>query len=44
LAGLPRRELFDLPDPKLAVLEQALRRGRAVRINLTEPDPGLVET
>ncbi|MEP7368625.1 MAG: acVLRF1 family peptidyl-tRNA hydrolase [Dermatophilaceae bacterium] len=38
LAGLPRRELFDLPDPKLAVLEQALRRGRTVRINLTEPN------
>ena len=38
LAELPRRELFDLPDPKLAVLEQALRRGRAVRITLTEPD------
>jgi len=44
LAGLPRRELFDLPDPKLAVLEQALRRGRAVRINLTEPETGLVES
>jgi hypothetical protein len=44
LAQLPRRELFDLPDPKLAVLEQALRRGRAVRINLTEPDAGLVES
>ena len=38
LVELPRRELFDLPDPKLAVLEQALRRGRAVRITLTEPD------
>jgi Actinobacteria/chloroflexi VLRF1 release factor len=44
LAELPRRELFDLPDPKLAVLEQALRRGRAVRINLTEPDAGLVKS
>jgi hypothetical protein len=38
LASLPRRELFDLPDPRLAVLKQALRRGRAVRITLTEPD------
>jgi Actinobacteria/chloroflexi VLRF1 release factor len=37
IAGLPRRELFDLPDPKLVVLRQALRRGRAVRITLTEP-------
>ena len=43
LARLPRRELFDLPDPKLSVLEQALRRGRAVRINLTEPDVKLVK-
>jgi hypothetical protein len=38
LAELPRRELFDLPDPKLVVLERALRRGRAVRITLTESD------
>jgi hypothetical protein len=44
LAELPRRELFDLPDPKLAVLQQALRRGRAVRINLTEPDARLVRS
>jgi hypothetical protein len=39
LLPLPRRELFDLPDPRLVVLKQALRRGRAVRITLTEPDP-----
>ena len=39
LGDLPRRELYDLPDPKRAVLEEALRRGRAVRITLTEPDP-----
>ena len=39
LLGLPRRELYDLPDPKRAVLETALRRGRALRITLTEPDP-----
>ena len=36
LAGLPMRELYDLPDPKRDVLETALRRGRAVRIELTE--------
>jgi hypothetical protein len=36
LVGLPRRELFDLPDPKLVVLERALRRARAVRVALTE--------
>ena len=36
IAGLPRRELFDLPDPKLVVLQRALRRGRAVRITLSE--------
>ena len=37
LVGLPRRELFDLPDPKLVVLQRALRRGRAVIITLCEP-------
>jgi len=37
LARLPRRELFNLPDPRLVVLESALRRGRTVRITLTEP-------
>ena len=36
LAGLPMRELYDLPDPKRDVLETALRRGRAVRIELTD--------
>ncbi len=41
LAELPRRELFDLPDPRLVVLERALQRGRAVRITLTEPDPAV---
>lgn len=34
LASLPARELYDLPDPRLSVLEQALRRARAVRITL----------
>lgn len=38
LAGLPRRELPDLPDPRRDVLETALRRGRALRVTLTEPD------
>ena len=37
LARLPVRELYDLPDPRLSVLRQALRRGRAVRIRLVEP-------
>lgn len=36
LARLPRRELFDLPDPRLVVLRQALRRARAVRIVLVD--------
>ena len=36
LHGLPTRELYDLPDPKRDVLETALRRGRAVRVALTE--------
>ena len=44
LVGLPRRELFDLPDPRLVVLKQALRRCRAVRITLSEPDVAAVET
>ena len=39
LSGLPTRELYDLPDPKRAVLEAALRRGRAMRITLTDPAP-----
>jgi len=43
LAQLPRRELFDLPDPKLVVLQRALRRGRALRIRLTEPEAGVAE-
>jgi hypothetical protein len=37
LASLPRRELYDLPDPRLAVLEQAVRRARAVRVVVAEP-------
>ncbi len=34
LDGLPRRELPDLRDPTRAVLEAALRRGRALRVEL----------
>jgi hypothetical protein len=34
LSGLPRRELPDLPDPRRSVLEEALRRGRAVRVRV----------
>ena len=37
LTALPRRELHDLPDPRRAVLEDALRRGRAVRISIEDP-------
>jgi hypothetical protein len=37
LSALPRRELYDLPDPRLAVLQDALRRGRSVWIDLDEP-------
>jgi hypothetical protein len=37
LAGLPARELYDLPDPRRSVLQQALRRGRAVRITVVQP-------
>jgi hypothetical protein len=39
LAGireLPRRELYDLPDPRLDVLERALARGRATRVTIEE--------
>ncbi|QGN57205.1 acVLRF1 family peptidyl-tRNA hydrolase [Nostocoides sp. HKS02] len=36
LDRLPRRELYDLPDPRRAVLEEALKRGRAVRITIEE--------
>ena len=36
LADLPRREFYDLPDPRLAVLEDALARGRSVRITIED--------
>lgn len=34
LGRLPVRDLYDLPDPSPAVLENALRRARSVRIEL----------
>jgi len=37
LVGLPRRELYDLPDPRRDVLDRAVERGRAVRVTLVEP-------
>ena len=36
LDALPRRELYDLPDPRRAVLEEALKRGRAVRVTIAD--------
>ena len=36
LGDLPRRELYDLPDPRRSVLEEALRRGRAVRVSVQD--------
>jgi peptide subunit release factor 1 (eRF1) len=36
LADLPTRELYDLPDPRRSVLEEAVRRGRAVRVTIEE--------
>jgi hypothetical protein len=40
LDAVPRRELYDLPDPRRAVLEDALRRGRAVRVTVEEMGAG----
>ena len=37
LAHLPRRALYDVPDPRRDVLDRALERGRTVRLHLTEP-------
>jgi hypothetical protein len=36
IRDLPRRELYDLPDPRLDVLERAVERGRAVRVMIEE--------
>jgi hypothetical protein len=37
LARLPRRELYDLPDPRADVLLRAVERGRAVRVTVHDP-------
>lgn len=37
LRDLERRSLWDLADPRLTVLQEAARRGRAVRITLEDP-------
>ena len=34
LPGLPRRELWDLPDPRRNVLDDAVRRGRSVLVEV----------
>jgi hypothetical protein len=34
LHGIPRRELWDVADPRRSVLEEAVRRGRAVRVTV----------
>ncbi len=36
LRDLPRRELYDLPDPRFAVLEKALQRARAVLVTIDD--------
>ena len=35
LAALPQRMFADLPEPRFAVLEQALRRGRSIPVRIT---------
>lgn len=37
LRRLPTRELYDLPDPRRDVLEQAVRRALAVRVTILDP-------
>lgn len=39
VAALPRSPMLDVPDPRRAVLDEALRRAGSVRIHLDEPDP-----
>ena len=36
IRDLPRRELYDLPDPNRAVLDRAIERGRAVRVTISD--------
>ena len=38
LRGIPRRELRDLADPRRAVLDDAVRRARAVRVEVSNAD------
>ena len=40
LRDLPRRTLWDLPDPRFAVLQEAARRARAVRFTLEDTAAG----
>ncbi|WP_162802024.1 acVLRF1 family peptidyl-tRNA hydrolase [Ornithinimicrobium murale] len=37
LTDLPRREFYNVPDPRLKVLHDTLLRGRATRIRIAEP-------
>lgn len=40
IAQLPRRELFDIPDPSRKVLDESLRRGRSVRVVVADAPVG----
>ncbi|SEE93640.1 acVLRF1 family peptidyl-tRNA hydrolase [Ruania alba] len=40
LPELPRRELYDLPDPRLVVLRTALARARSAQIRIDDPTRG----
>jgi hypothetical protein len=40
VAELPRRDLFDIADPSRKVLDEALRRGRAVRGSVLDAPAG----
>ncbi|QOR71501.1 hypothetical protein IM660_04205 [Ruania alkalisoli] len=37
MADLPRRELYDLPDPRLVVLRSALTRARSAVVTIDDP-------
>lgn len=37
VVDLPRRTFFDIPDPRLAVLQKVLARARAIRVAVTDP-------
>lgn len=43
LRGLPRRELWELPDPRRAVLDEAVRRALAVRVEVVNAPEGAPE-